>query len=388
MSSRLLALAGCAACVLAWAAFGSESPPAARQVRSTASSAASSVRGRPRATSSRIGSIASVAVVEGRIYLVDSENHQVAVGEPGRRWSYFGSIGNAPGELFYPTEIAVSPSAERLAVYDSGNRRLQVFDAAGQLLFQEPVEETVYGLAWRGSDEILMGAPGARALVSISRPRDAEAGSFGTLALPPELSELRPGFRETYRAATNRIRMAMGGGGDTWVAFIHLGWIRHYSRTGVLESERRLDLRGLGELAAFARSVWGPEKPGSAAYLNIDGVQLALVIKDIALDPRSDRPVVLLGNDWIGRLDGSGNLEWAGPVRGCAGSFHRLAVDAGRGVALLTSLETPSLCEVELAELYDRRRPADGTPAKPSLSPARARESPARRTELDERRQF
>jgi len=362
MSSRAMAAAGCAVGLfVAWAAWpGSDSPQA------TSSSAAGTVRavevrGRPRATSNLIGSISSIAVEESRTYFLDSRNHQVAISEPGRPWKFIGSIGNAPGELFYPTEMAVDHATGNIAVYDGGNERLEIFDGEGRVLDHVSLDRTVFGMAWRWGAEILMGTAGPSALLSTYRPSTSTGGSLGTLASPGELARFQPGIQDTYRTATNRVRIATSLEGDIWVAFIHVGLIRHYAPSGELVCEAHLDLHGLGELPAYAHSVWSSdERPRSASYLNIDGVQLALVIKDLALDPTTGQPIVLLGNNWIGTLASDGHLDGVGPIRGCPWGFHRAAVDGSRESAVLSSLETSSLCEIDLGELYHREQVGNG----------------------------
>jgi len=69
---------------------------------------------------------------DGRIYVVDSGNHQVVIyNANGQRAGAFGSQGTGDGQLQSPLGIALGPDG---AVYvaDRGNKRLQVFSASGE----------------------------------------------------------------------------------------------------------------------------------------------------------------------------------------------------------------------------------------------------------------
>ncbi len=68
---------------------------------------------------------------DGRIYVVDSGHHRIAVFErSGKRVQTFAGPGNGPGQLRDPVGIGLAPSGE-VYVADKGNRRIQVFSADG-----------------------------------------------------------------------------------------------------------------------------------------------------------------------------------------------------------------------------------------------------------------
>ena len=68
---------------------------------------------------------------DGRIYVVDSGNHRIAVFEQGgKRLFTFGSHGTGPAQLRDPVGIGLDPSG-RVYVADKGNHRIQIFAADG-----------------------------------------------------------------------------------------------------------------------------------------------------------------------------------------------------------------------------------------------------------------
>ena len=74
-----------------------------------------------------------LAIAGGKLFVADAQLHSVVVFDlAGRFLSRFGKRGTEPGELNFPTHIAVSATGE-LLVTDSMNARIQVFDTNGKL---------------------------------------------------------------------------------------------------------------------------------------------------------------------------------------------------------------------------------------------------------------
>jgi DNA-binding beta-propeller fold protein YncE len=71
----------------------------------------------------------------GRIYVADTHGHDIKVfDDEGRHVGTWGERGDAPGELNYPTHVALSDGV--LVVADSMNARVQGFDAEGKLVLR------------------------------------------------------------------------------------------------------------------------------------------------------------------------------------------------------------------------------------------------------------
>jgi sugar lactone lactonase YvrE len=73
-----------------------------------------------------------LAVSDEKLFVADTSSHHIAIFKlNGQLLSKFGKRGAGPGELNFPTHLAVN-SQERLWVTDSMNSRIQVFDTDGR----------------------------------------------------------------------------------------------------------------------------------------------------------------------------------------------------------------------------------------------------------------
>jgi len=68
------------------------------------------------------------------LYTTDSVQHRICKFTLGGIFIMaFGSRGSRPGELTFPSGVAVAPSGETVAVSDTSNRRIQLFSNSGTL---------------------------------------------------------------------------------------------------------------------------------------------------------------------------------------------------------------------------------------------------------------
>jgi sugar lactone lactonase YvrE len=76
-----------------------------------------------------------LAIVGERLYVVDILHHSIQVLEKatGKLLFHFGKAGSGDGELFHPTNIAVTPEGDMLVV-DTSNYRVQRFSADGKFI--------------------------------------------------------------------------------------------------------------------------------------------------------------------------------------------------------------------------------------------------------------
>jgi DNA-binding beta-propeller fold protein YncE len=76
-----------------------------------------------------------VAIVDEKLYVTDATNHKVHVLDKrsGETLFTFGEAGSEPGQLFYPTNLAVAPDGSILVV-DTTNFRVQRFTADGEFI--------------------------------------------------------------------------------------------------------------------------------------------------------------------------------------------------------------------------------------------------------------
>jgi len=81
-----------------------------------------------------------VAVLAGKIYVVDGGHHRVVVFDiKGKLLFEFGEKGNDNGQMNYPVGIFVATN-KRVYVADSGNHRIQIFSAGGDYLSSFKIE--------------------------------------------------------------------------------------------------------------------------------------------------------------------------------------------------------------------------------------------------------
>jgi DNA-binding beta-propeller fold protein YncE len=77
---------------------------------------------------------AGLAISDDKLFVADTAAHHIAIFDlTGKFLFKFGKRGAAPGELNFPTHLAVDATG-RLWVTDSMNCRVQMFDSAGRLL--------------------------------------------------------------------------------------------------------------------------------------------------------------------------------------------------------------------------------------------------------------
>jgi len=70
--------------------------------------------------------------VWNRLVIVDRGNHRVCFFTPkGKFLRSFGKMGHGNGEFLFPWDVAVSPNGTRIAVTDTDNGRVQLFDQNG-----------------------------------------------------------------------------------------------------------------------------------------------------------------------------------------------------------------------------------------------------------------
>lgn len=75
----------------------------------------------------------------GNLYVLDAGNYTIAVFDrAGRHLRSFGGQGEGPGELGFPSDMAVTPAGE-VAVYDFARRALLLFDADGSFTATFPL---------------------------------------------------------------------------------------------------------------------------------------------------------------------------------------------------------------------------------------------------------
>ncbi len=262
-------------------------------------------------------------------YLLDRDTHAVrVVSADGTR--LIGEIGNAPGELYYPFDLALT-SDDRLYIKDGGNHRIQILGADGRYVGQFPDKPKSEGIGVNAHGEVFIGQPATGRLVSVYDASGKKIGAFGDLLSPSAVygSQLA-GKDSEYRRAMNRVRIAVDDEDHVWVAFIHAPIVYKFDRSGKLLAKTTLQLPGLSQLTAAVL-----QQPPPKEYMSqdLDGLPLTMVIKEVVFDRKTRRPLLLLGDDrivYLGPDNSPERIVW--PLLRKGHTLETLATDDDGGI--------------------------------------------------------
>ena len=181
-----------------------------------------------------LGRVEALAVDPvGRIYVLESDAHQVRVYSPAGKWLHtIGRHGSGPGEFQNPAGMTWSPDGE-LWVIDPGNSRASIFDLNGAHLEDRRLNAGFELAPWPGRFD--------RNGYLYHYAADAGAGEFGYVMVrydasmtavdtirpprapePPQFFETRTDRWGTVRAAVPfapRLIWRLGSDGQMWWAW-------------------------------------------------------------------------------------------------------------------------------------------------------------------------
>lgn len=246
----------------------------------------------------------------GNYYVVDKNNHRVCVFDPSENFKFqIGQLGQGPEDLNHPGPLVLD-SHGWLYVGDSDNFRIQIFDRSGRRVggFHSPLISPDLVVNSRG--EIFLNHPTRGRLISVYSSEGKLLRQFGDLM---NMSHAYPGHPddEKYQVPLSRVVMDIDEGDNLYVAYLFAPIIQKYDAVGNLLWERSLK----GPLIeVLIRSFWQMLKPDPAmeafeaeTTMNIDGVQMAVICNDIAVNAKTGQIFILLGAaDIIYVADGVG----------------------------------------------------------------------------------
>jgi hypothetical protein len=237
-------------------------------------------------------------------FLLDRETHAVRLVQPGGT-RLIGDIGNAPGEFYYPFDLAVA-GGDRLYIIDGGNRRIQIVGANGRFLGEFPDLPKSEGISVDKRGDVFIGQPATGQLISVYDRTGKKLFAFGELLSPAALYPQLKAEEKAYRIAINRVRIAIDDEDNVWVAFIHAPIVRKFDRNGRLLAQQTLRVPGISQLTA---AVLQTPPPPHYISQNFDGIQITMVIREIVFDRKARQPLLLLGDDRIVYLGRDGAPE-------------------------------------------------------------------------------
>ncbi len=234
----------------------------------------------------------------GNYYVVDKNNHRVCVFDPSENFKFqIGQLGQGPEDLNHPGPLVLGPHGW-LYVGDSDNFRTQIFDQSGHRIggFHSPLISPDLVVNSRG--EIFLNHPTRGRLISVYSSEGKLLRQFGDLM---SLSHAYPGHPddEKYQVPLSRVVMDIDEGDNLYVAYLFAPIIQKYDAAGNLLWERNLK----GPLIEIlTKSFWQVLKPDPAmetfeaeTTMNIDGIQMAVICNDIAVNAKTSQILILLG---------------------------------------------------------------------------------------------
>jgi hypothetical protein len=201
--------------------------------------------------------VGRVEKFDGNLLVVEDNNHRIVIADRhGDVKGQIGSIGQAPGDLYYPGDLVRGKNGN-LYVLEVRNRRIQIFDPAGHSLKTFHVNSEPTGMAVDSRGQVLLGQPASGALISVYSPDGRRVRTFGDLRLVSEFygaQLLR--LNRSAREAINRVHILCDGLDNIYVSFLGAPFWQKYSPDGRLLFEHRIEFPDAQrEITEFASSL-------------------------------------------------------------------------------------------------------------------------------------
>ena len=281
---------------------------------------------------------------DDNLFALEMENHRIVSIKNNKITGQIGKIGNSKGEFYYPEDFAIDKD-KIFYVTDAGNKRIQILDRKGNYLNEFPVYSKSLGLAVNSKEEIYLGQPTLNSLISVYNSKGKILRSFGYLINPSEIYGMEyVKFDGTHKIPLNRVRVAIDKNDCVWLGFIHAPLVLNYNQKGELIYRKILNLASLEPLK---KAIW--QRPGQRyTSVNIDGIQLIMIIKDIVVNPKNEQILILLGDDSIIGIDSKADIKYIIKTNVEKGTLNSLCVD-GNGNIYLTLLFSPKIYKLVIS---------------------------------------
>lgn len=208
----------------------------------------------------------------GELYVLDSLNNRVlVVDSSGNILRHIGVVGQEPGNLYQPADIAFGSGGD-LYVLDSGNSRVQILSHKGHAISQFRIGTTSDSLGVLSNGDILLNTPRDGSIITVFSPEGKVRRQFGHL---PEISDGYPEHfnRPEWNIALGRAHLVVTNDDSVYILYDFLPLIQKYEMSGRLMWTLRLSGEPIDELS---KSFWKTPGSGPAQIVkNLDGIQLA-----------------------------------------------------------------------------------------------------------------
>lgn len=257
----------------------------------------------------------------GNLYVLDSGNHRVQKFDAaGNYLASFGRQGQGPGELYFPAWLAVDGQGF-LYVTDANNQRLQVLGPDGKEHKTVKFLETAVG-------SVFLGRPGELVMVKsrlrfMMNEEQRKAGVLPKLVNVldadgkpvREFGEPRDFGDDLVNTAANEAAAAVGDDGQVYLAFLNQNRIDKYAADGRLlwRADRELPYdmgikeKGKIERTGSAVSVRMPQLNRCASGVAVDAkgrVWVVTLSRQLAKEERAGTAITMTQGESGGRMMG------------------------------------------------------------------------------------
>ncbi|MEW6457205.1 MAG: 6-bladed beta-propeller [Acidobacteriota bacterium] len=300
--------------------------------------------------------IQKIIPAEETIFVLEMKNHRIIFIKDKKIIGQIGKIGNGKGEFYYPSDFFIDKHG-LFYVLDKGNYRIQILDSKGIYLSDFPDYPESWGLAVNSKGEILLGQPALNNLVSVYNPKGKRLRSFGSLINPSEIYGMDyKKYNETHKVPLNRIRIALDENDNAWLVFLHAPLICKYNQKGELIYKKILNIP---DLQPLKKAIWQSPPPYEYASINIDGIQLTMIIRDITFDPKKKQILILLGDQRIVAFNSEANEQFIIKPKFKEGSLRDLSVNKN-GEIFVSIFFSPKCYKLILSSEKEDKKKIEG----------------------------
>ena len=291
---------------------------------------------------------------ESHILLADTYNNRIVILDSNLRVErQIGRIGQDPGNLFQPFDLAID-SKGNIYILDNLGKRIQVFDWNGKLISQFTSALTISTIAVNSAGEIFVSRPYSGHVVDVLDLHGTLLRSFGDTR---KMSDFYgDGLRESNSRlglAVNRCKLAFDAQENIYVAFEAAPVLQKYDKSGHLIFTKYIT----GGEAEMIRSTFRTKHKSPIVHsYRGDGVSTPYTLSGMAIDRQTGRIWVSLLWDqcWLYTLNPEGDTVEIHDMPRKDLLLQKLVYDQGQHVllsAVLSSRNTSAVYEIDSPEL-------------------------------------
>ncbi len=260
----------------------------------------------------KLKEVQAMAQRNGLLYFLEPANHRIVVVKENKIVNQIGRIGQNQGELYYPRDFIID-SRDNFYVLDSvgkGDNRIQKLDHGGKYLSGFTTQPKAFGFAVNSKGKIFLGQPHLNSLISVYDCKGRRIKRFGELVLPSAV--FGPGYKNydrTHKIPMNRVNIAVDAEDNLWVSFLFMPLVLKYNRKGELLLKKMITAP---QLSPLLEALLNPGSKEAKNYLsmNMDGIQMTFISKEIICNRAENKVYLLLGSDDILVLDPGGKEQY------------------------------------------------------------------------------